>query len=51
MNGLKKEEVVMSKTNIYSASNLVTTQIDMGDAGKGLQDGVETVDGLFNFIS
>ena len=50
MSGLKKEEVVMSKTNIDSASNLVTTQIDVGDAGKGLQDGVETVDGLFNFM-
>jgi len=40
----------MNKTNIDSASNLVSTQIDMGDAGKGLQDGAETVDGLFNFM-
>jgi hypothetical protein len=50
MNGFRKEGVMMSEANIDSASNLVSTQIDMGDAGKGLQDGVETVDGLFSFM-
>ena len=50
MNGSRKKGVVMSEANIDSASNLVSTQIDMGDAGNGLQDGMATVDGLFTFM-
>ena len=50
MNGLKKEEVVMSKTTLEDASNLVSTQLDMGDAGDGLIGVGETVGGFFDFM-
>ena len=50
MNGLRKEGAMMNKINIDNASNLVSTQIDMGDAGGGLQGGGEAVGGLFDFM-
>ena len=40
----------MSKANIDSASNLVSTQIDMGDAGGGLQGGGEAVGDFFDLM-
>jgi len=40
----------MSKTTLEDASNLVSTQLDMGDAGDGLIGVGETVGGFFDFM-
>ena len=40
----------MSKTTPEDASSLVGIQLDMGDAGGGLQGGGEAVGGFFDFM-
>jgi len=50
MSGSKKEGIAMSKTTLEDVSNLVSTQLDMGDAGDGLIGVGETVGGFFDFM-
>ena len=50
MNGSRKEEIKMSKTTLEGTSNLVSTQLDMGDMGDGFAGSGDAVSNFFDLM-